>query len=62
MANRDAVLYSEEDGLAWLTLNRPESLNALDPEMLAALAAATDDFREGTRAFLEGRPARWSGR
>ncbi|MEZ5417881.1 MAG: hypothetical protein R2708_11120 [Vicinamibacterales bacterium] len=26
------------------------------------LAAATDDMREGTRAFLEKRPAEWKGR
>ena len=29
----ESVLLRIEDGIAWVTLNRPESLNALDPDM-----------------------------
>lgn len=42
MTNDDSVLYSEEGGIAWLTLNRAEALNAIDPDMLSALLSALD--------------------
>lgn len=42
MTAQDPVLYSREDGLAWITLNRPEALNALGEGMLAALRAALE--------------------
>ena len=32
------VGYETNDGVAWLTLRRPEVLNALDTELVAALA------------------------
>ena len=31
------LLVNEKDGVAWLTLNRPERLNALDPALVTAL-------------------------
>ncbi|HZT89780.1 MAG TPA: enoyl-CoA hydratase [Stellaceae bacterium] len=34
------LLEAIEDGVAWLTLNRPERLNALSPEMTAGLGEA----------------------
>jgi enoyl-CoA hydratase len=34
------------DGIAWLTLNRPEKLNALDWPTIRALADALDEVRE----------------
>jgi len=40
MPQSDPVLYAEEDGIVWLTMNRPEALNALGPEMLEALLSA----------------------
>ncbi len=42
----DLVLYAEEDGLVWLTLNRPEALNALGPDMLTELLSALDRTKE----------------
>lgn len=36
----DRLLVSDRDGVATITLNRPEKLNAIDPEMLGALDAA----------------------
>src|SRR5579872_4225748 len=34
------LLEAKENGVAWLTLNRPERLNALSPDMTAALTEA----------------------
>jgi 2-(1,2-epoxy-1,2-dihydrophenyl)acetyl-CoA isomerase len=34
------LLHTTKDGVAWLTLNRPERLNAFSPEMLQALREA----------------------
>jgi len=36
------LLETKEDGIAWLTLNRPERLNAFSPAMIRALADALD--------------------
>jgi enoyl-CoA hydratase/carnithine racemase len=41
------ILYSTEDGVAWITLNRPEKLNAwrgeMERDVRLAMRAATDD-------------------
>ena len=34
------LLETTEDGIAWLTLNRPDRLNALSPAMLSGLGEA----------------------
>jgi len=34
------LLERAEDGIAWLTLNRPDRLNAFSPAMLLALGEA----------------------
>lgn len=55
----DTVLYALADGVATLTLNRPDRLNALTPAMLEAVRAALRRaVDEGARAVLitgEGR-------
>lgn len=51
MTMSDVVLYEAEKGIATLTLNRPDRLNAMSPEMLEALldglsrAAADNEVR-----------------
>ena len=36
------VLQATENGVAWITLNRPDSLNALNAALLKALRAALE--------------------
>ncbi len=38
----DTVLYSVADGIATILLNRPQVMNALDPDMLRGLRAAAE--------------------
>ena len=40
------IIYEVRDGIAWLTINRPEARNALNK-------AARDGFREAAEAFVE---------
>ncbi len=51
------VLYEKTDGIAWLTLNRPERLNAFNVQMrddlYQAMSAVRDD-PEGLVAVLKG--------
>jgi enoyl-CoA hydratase len=60
------LIYEKRDGIAYLTMNRPEKRNALTPEMVIQLAEAWTDFRDagdarvailtgaGDRAFCAG--------
>jgi enoyl-CoA hydratase/carnithine racemase len=62
----ETLLYDEQDGVARVTLNRPEALNAFDPTMMTELQRcwralrANDDVRAivltgaGERAFCTG--------
>ena len=42
------LIYEKRNGIAYLTLNRPEARNAVDPELAVELAAAW----EAQRAFV----------
>jgi enoyl-CoA hydratase/carnithine racemase len=50
----DPVEYAVEDGVATITLNRPDKLNALNGEMYAGLLAALDqtDADDSVRAVI----------
>ncbi len=41
-----ALIYEKKDGIAYLTFNRPEARNALDPQTILDLISAWDDYRE----------------
>ncbi len=44
------LIYEKRDGIAYLTMNRPERRNALSPQMIVEMAAAWEDFRQDTDA------------
>src|SRR5688572_6651753 len=46
MAADQPVLYTQEDAVARITLNRPEKRNALNPALIAAIK---DALREASR-------------
>jgi enoyl-CoA hydratase len=42
--SQDVILYSVSEGIAQVTLNRPEKMNALTPEMIVRLARCWDEI------------------
>jgi enoyl-CoA hydratase/carnithine racemase len=66
MATFETLLYEEADGVAWITLNRPEHLNSFDLTMCQELNQVWKDLRfnddvrvavltaSGDRAFCTG--------
>ena len=40
------LIYEKRDGIAYLTMNRPERRNAISPQMLVQMADAWTDFRD----------------
>jgi len=61
-----ALIYEKKGKIAYITLNRPEAFNSLDPETLQELGQSLEDFRDdadlwvaiitgaGNRAFCAG--------
>lgn len=45
MSGAATVRYQEKNGLGWITLNRPEDLNALNKDVLLRLASILDEVR-----------------
>lgn len=41
-----ALIYEKKDHIAYVTFNRPEARNALDPETVIDLLAAWEDYRD----------------
>src|SRR3989304_5217098 len=64
--NMPPLLYEKKDAIAYITLNRPDKHNAIDPEMAVRLADAWQDYNHddalrvaiitgaGDRAFSPG--------
>lgn len=46
------VTYSSQDGIGYITLNRPEKLNALNDEMARRFQAAVDEFDDDPSAYV----------
>lgn len=48
-AGGKTVLVENADGIAWVTLNRPEKRNAISPELSIEMIAALDEkaYRPG---------------
>jgi len=44
------LIYGKRDGIAVLTMNRPEKRNAISPQMPVQLAEAWTDFRDDADA------------
>jgi enoyl-CoA hydratase/carnithine racemase len=54
MSELETLLYEESDGVAWITLNRPEALNAFDTVMQQELRGLWADLRvnDGVRCIV----------
>ena len=54
MLNNDVVRYQAKKGIGWITLNRPEALNALNKNVLEQLASILDKVRadDAVRAVI----------
>ena len=48
----EMVLYEERQGIGWITLNRPDKLNALNPDVFKALAEALEALERSDSAAV----------
>ena len=56
MSNYEDILFSVEEGLALITLNRPDRLNAWTPAMQASIKRAMVDASRDERVPANKRP------
>ena len=47
-----ALIYEKKGKIAYITINRPRALNALDPETFQELSQALIDFRDDTESWV----------
>ena len=47
-----ALLYEKRGGIAYITINRPRALNALDPETFQELSEALLDFKNDAGSLV----------
>ncbi|MBI4288938.1 MAG: enoyl-CoA hydratase/isomerase family protein [Chloroflexi bacterium] len=47
-----AIVYEKKGKVTWVTLNRPEAMNSIDPETLQELSHAFVDFNEDHEAWV----------
>jgi len=52
VATTPTILYEKRNGIAYITLNRPDSLNALNRELGSALREALAEFRNDPEVLL----------
>ena len=74
MSNNNIVQFREKNGMGWITLNRPEALNALSRDLLQELATVLDAARaddavkaviitgSGEKAFCAGADIKYLNR
>ncbi len=46
------VIYEVKERVAYITINRPEAMNAMDPDVYAGLSKAWTDFRDDNDAWV----------
>ena len=46
------VLYEKRNRVAYITINRPESMNCVDPPTASELVAAWQDFRDDNESYV----------
>jgi len=62
-AEKDTVIYTVEDGIAWVSFNRPDKRNCMNPKLNRRMMEVLDEleFREDVGVLvLKGEGTAWS--
>ncbi len=59
--NHNEVLVERDGGIAWITLNRPDQLNAMNTALLHRLGEVIDDLGADEQRPRPGHPRRRAG-